>query len=325
MPRPKKKISPSPALSLAGLEGITFSAPVRPVKHVPTHLWSLDRATGGGPPERTITELSAYEGVGKSTLGGYLLGLLSGEALVCPLEAYDPNYLARCMSQAGFQGQIWEVPSVDEKGKIRDDEYMLDALVEKLAEEQVSGALIDSVGAVSPIAEQEGSSHDANMGRRARVMAPIMRKLERLLIRHRVNPALVILCNHLHPNLGVPGSNTSGGKAIHFHSSTRIRLSVLEKYDDGSRSVEGKVFKLRFRDGAPNDAVFYYFIKANLGVHVGLSALEDCLKFGLASKDNGIVKLNDKSFGRHSALIEQHYNDPERFAPFQAALKEYVE
>lgn len=323
MPRRKKIAPPDPNLGPV-IGGIHYAAQVMDIARVSTGLYGLNRAISGGVPERTITEISGYEGVGKSTVCNYLLGINGGPAVgILPFESYDPQYLIASLSAAGFQGQIREVPPLDDKGKVRDDEAMIDALADMAFDEDVKAILLDSVGAVSPVAEEEGSVREANMGRRARIMGPFMRKLERALYRHRKTPALAFLTNHLHPNIGVPGSNTSGGKAIAFHCATRLRLSALEKLDDGTKIIEGKVTKLRFRTiGTPDGAVFKIVIKPASGVHVGLTAVQDCIDFGFAEQTQGRVSLDGKNYGFWSKMVYEKSDDPEFFAPFVKKLAE---
>lgn len=325
MPRPKKITKPhTPGAKLPSRnEKITFSTDVRQPKRIPTRLHSFDWATGGGLVERSIIEISGYEGVGKSTICSYLVGVNGGpEIAVLPLEAYDPDYLVAGLTQAGYEGAVWEVPPSDEKGRVRDDEELLDAFATKMADENVKAGLVDSVGAISPVAEAEGSVGEANMGRRARIMAPFLRKIEKTLNRRRQTSALVFLINHQHPNLGFAGTTTTGGKAIHFHATIRARLNNLEKFEDGSRIIEGKVFKLRWRvPGVPDGAPFKVFIKVGMGVHVGLTAVYDAIDAGVATAANGRVTLGDKNYGFLSKLIYEKFDDPDLFKPFITALE----
>lgn len=324
MPRPKKIAPNKPGAKLPSRnEKITFSTDVRHPKKSPTGLHSFDWAIGGGLCERSITEISGYEGVGKSTFCNYLVGLNGGpEIEILPLEAYDPDYLVAGLTQAGYEGAVWEVPPSDEKGRVRDDEEMLNAFVAKLADENVKAGLLDSIGAISPVAEEEGSVGEANMGRRARILAPFLRKLEKLLTRRRQTSALVFLINHQHANLGFAGTTTTGGKAIHFHSTVRARMNNLEKFEDGSRLLEGKVFKLRWRvPGVPDGALFKVFIKVGMGVHVGLTAVYDAIDAGIATAANGRVTLGDKNYGFLSKLIYEKFDDPDLFKPFITALE----
>ena len=211
------------------------------VERIPTQLWSFKQATGGGLPRYTLTEVAGYTYVGKSTLLYYLCAEAdpTGRIAICPLEATDQDYVERATAMAGHSGKIWYAPSVDDKGKPSSDEDMLDAFLEKIqTEETIHAGMLDAVGSISPISEFEGRVEEANMGRRALIMGRFMRKSERILLRWRRTPCNIFLANHLHPNIGVMGSSTSGGKSIENHAATRIRLSVAERFEEGSWIVE---------------------------------------------------------------------------------------
>lgn len=325
MPRPKKEPKPKRETHTGGaetVEGIRMENPLRGLAFRPTLLWSFNQAVGGGIPDRSIMEIAGYEYVGKSTLAEHFGGYIAGARtlIVLPFEATDPRYLVNNVKRAGFSGTIWNTPYSDKSGKALDNETMLDAFLDKLEEDESVGAgIFDSISAFSPVAESEGSVREAHMGLKARIMANFMRRCENVLQRRRKESANVFLVNHLHPNLGVPGANTSGGKAIHNHSTIRIRLVVQDSSEDGTLLVEGKVVKVRFLNESDYRATFKVVLKK--GVHVGLTAVQDCLDQGLATKDNGIIKIGAKSFGRHSLMMEKHWNDPKLFEPFTAALE----
>lgn len=315
-----KKAASEPGTRTIG--GIKFESGIRDVERHKTKLWSFNQAIGGGIPYRTIMEISGYEYVGKSTLAEYLAGEMGGTGTIVMLafETTDPQYLAANLKTAGFSGTVWTPPDVDSKGKIKDHEALMDDWLDKLEEdENVRCGVWDSVSAFSPVGETEGSVREAHMGLKARIDANFMRRCEGILQRRRQSPANVFIVNHLHPNLGVPGANTSGGKAIHNHSQTRVRLTLQEGYDDGTMLIDGRVVKLRFR----GDAIYRAPFKLVLcrGVHPGLTAVQDSLDQGIATKENGIIRLGSKSFGRHSLMMEKHWNDPKLFEPFLAALE----
>jgi len=302
--------------------GIRFRSAIREIEGIVTPLWSFNQAIGGKIPNRTIMEISGYEYVGKSTFAEYLGGYVAGkqDLALLAFETTDPAYLAGNLTRAGFSGTVWTPADIDDKGKVTDHESMMDEFLDRLeGDENVRSAIWDSVSAFSPVGETEGSVREAHMGLKARIDGNFMRRCEGILLRRRQTPANVFIVNHLHPNLGVPGANTSGGKAIHNHSAIRIRLTLQEGYDDGTMLIEGKVVKLRFRNDAPYRATFKLVL--NHGVHPGLTAVQDALDQGLATKSNGVITLKGKSYGRHSLMMETKWKDPELFKPFLEALK----
>lgn len=263
--------------------------------------------------------------MGKTTLALHLAAVAaaSQRILICPLETTDPYYVEQATALAGHTGSIWYAPYHDAKGKPLNDELMVDAFGDELRDgKNVGAAIFDSIGAVSPIGEQEGSVADANMGRRALLAGKFLRKAERSIQRWRDNDCNVFLTNHLHPNMGMAGQSTVGGKAIEYHCLLQLRLYAETKFDDGSLLDQGTIYKVRFRGDARHRATFNLFIKAGQGVHVGLTALHDCLSYELAAKDNGRISMGGKSYGFLSKMIEEQWNDPELYQPFIEKTKE---
>lgn len=82
--------------------------------------------------------------------------------------------------------------------------------------------VVDSVAALTPKAEIEGSMEDANIGLQARIMGRAMRKLAGPI---KKNNALVIFLNQIREKVGISfGSpeTTPGGKALKFYASYRL-------------------------------------------------------------------------------------------------------
>lgn len=82
--------------------------------------------------------------------------------------------------------------------------------------------VIDSVAALTPLAELEGNMGDAHIGRQARMMGQGLRKMTSIVAK---NKAIVIFINQLRMKIGVMFGNpetTPGGKALKFFASYRV-------------------------------------------------------------------------------------------------------
>lgn len=323
---PKRK---RPAASAAKRVKITEGISVENSYYNPDRtvipLWSFNWAIGGGLPHRTIMEIAGFEFVGKSSVGDFLCGCVrkAGTVIVLPFEISDQRYFAYNLEAAGFRGVIWFAPA-ELKGRPLTQEESADLWLDKLEEdEEACSGLFDSISAFAPVSTMEGSVGDANMGRKALVMKNFLGRCEGILLRRRKTNANVFLINHLHPNIGVPGNNTSGGKAIHNHSATRIRLKAEEKFEDGSILIDGQVTKCRFQGPAGLGAKFKIVLKSGQGVHPGLTAVRDCCDLGLATLSDGYVTMGGKKYGLMLHMIRDKFNDADLFRPFQAALAKH--
>lgn len=275
----------------------------------------LNKAGDIGMPTYTIWEIYGRQNVGKSTLCACLAGRLDSKGTIeyGDVEGQDVDYIESILLKQGFDGTVDWV--VEDK-----DEFMLDKLAELLAREETSACILDSVGAISPIAERESSSADANMGRRAKLMAVFTRKALYSL-RMRESPAICFLLNHQLMAIGtMTYIITPGGDTKNYLAAVKIHLKEKETYDDGSYILEAQVTKNRM---GYTDRRALLFMLAGEGVHTGMTAVIDCISLKLAEKDK-IIKMGDRSYGYMKNLIgyaSQH--DPEPFQPFITALKDY--
>ena len=89
--------------------------------------------------------------------------------------------------------------------------------------------------------------------------------------------------------------------------------------EDGAWIMKGIVQKNR---SGMFGAEFQVFIYGGKGVHVGMSALIDCLAGGLAEvKSGGKVVMDGQDYGLLSKIVANKADDVEFFKSFQNALR----
>ncbi len=101
----------------------------------------------------------------------------------------------------------------------------------------VDVVVVDSVAALVPKAEIEGSMGDSHMGLQARLMSQALRKLNGAISRTN---CIVIFINQLRDKIGVMfGSpeTTTGGKALKYYASVRIDIRRVETLKNGSEMI----------------------------------------------------------------------------------------
>lgn len=291
-------------------------------------LTSLDIAMGSrgeiGIPMRTILELYGYTNVGKSTLAYYLSGKLTekGTVVDCDVENADPNYYKAALTHSGLVGTGHLVDSTDEKGKPISHEVMVKDMTNRLWGEEVGASILDSVGALQPLAEREGDYGEAFVGKRAKLVAQISRELSNTL-RNKERPSIAIVINHVHQIIGGRGHITAGGDTLKFLSAMRVMIWTEEVFtDDKERPigflVSGKLEKLRY---GGKGRTFSYYIVPDYGVHIGASAMFDCFNYGLAERGT-TVKIGKKSLGyiKKEFLEYAAEGKQRKFAPFHEEL-----
>lgn len=200
-----------------------------------------NRAHGGIAVGR-ITELTGLEGSGKSLLGAQLIAntqkrggvgvLIDTETAVNPdffrAVGIDTNKLVYVHLQT--VEEIFDaITNIIEKVRTGKDKEKLVTIV------------VDSVAAASTKKEMEADfGKDGYATDKAIIISKAMRKITGLLGRERI---ALVFTNQLRQKMNAPAFSdpwtTSGGKAIAFHASTRLRLSLTGKISNSNGDVIG--------------------------------------------------------------------------------------
>lgn len=309
---------------------IIIDGEVETTKHIKTGLHSLDLAFAGIQGETGlplgILELYGPTFVGKSTLAYALLGLVAKKEnknfILADIEGFDQEHFIRCLETVGFDGHVQNLSG--EK-----DEEIFDDLIVNLRREDVIGSLWDSIGAISPMQETKEVHGAAVMGRRAKLMAAHLRKN----VHDRRNPNSKRLCiytNHLLTNLGQPGSYTPGGSTIGYLSAMRVLVRRDENFPSAevikagadciAYTINGTIKKNRF---GYRERKFSVFVVSGLGVHPGMTALWDCISYGLVKRGK-TLSIDGKSVGYLKGFIENAINkDNSAFDVFYELLENH--
>ena len=197
--------------------------PAVSVETIPTGALALDVALGvGGIPRGRIIEIYGPESSGKTTLAQHIVAECQKRggiaAFVDAEHALDPEY-ARNLGV-----------NVDELLISQPDtgEQALDITEELVRSGAVDVIVVDSVAALVPKAETEGSMEDQQMGLQARLMSKALRKLTGIIGKTRTT---VIFINQLRQKIGVMYGNpetTTGGNALKYYASVRLEIKRVE-------------------------------------------------------------------------------------------------
>ena len=127
----------------------------------------------------------------------------------------------------------------------------------------------DSVAASSPKAELMGDYDKESIGLQARAISKGMRKITGVIANQNV---LFVILNQIRTKIGVmygDPDTTPGGKAIPFHSSTRIKLGAGQQIKDGEDVVGIHVSAKTIKN-----KVAPPFRKINFEIHFGVGIKE---------------------------------------------------
>lgn len=215
-------------------------SPEMNVEVIHTGSVALDIATGvNGLPRGRIVEIYGPESSGKTTLALHCIAQAQkngGEAAFIDAEhALDPVY-----SKA--LGVDIDSLLVSQPDNGEDALSIAEALARSGA---IDIIVVDSVAALVPRAEIEGSMGDSHVGLHARLMSQALRKLTGVVAKSNT---LVIFINQLREKVGVVYGNpevTTGGRALKFYSSVRIDVRKMEAIKGAGGEIVGSRTKAK--------------------------------------------------------------------------------
>lgn len=208
----------------------------------------------GGIPVGKITEITGLEASGKSLLAAHLLANTQkkgGTAVYIDTES--------AVSQ-----EFLQAIGVDTKKLvyvhlqlIEDVFASIDTIIEKTrtsSKDKLVTIVVDSVAAATTKQEIEADyDKDGWATTKAIVMSKAMRKINDTIARQRI---ALIFTNQLRDKLGVSFGDTftsSGGRALPFHASVRLRLKTIGQIKDGNDivGIQCKASVIKNRVGPP--------------------------------------------------------------------------
>jgi recombination protein RecA len=276
---------------------------------ISTGALSLDMALGvNGLPRGRIVECYGHESSGKTTLSLHVVANAQksgGTAAFIDAEhAFDPNYARKI--GVNLDELIVSQPNSGEEAL---------SICEQLCK---SGALdvivVDSVAALTPQAEIDGSMGDSHVGLQARLMSQAMRKLTGVINQTKT---LCIFTNQIREKIGVMFGNpetTPGGKALKFYASCRLQVQRIGAIKDAAGTVVGNRTRVKIVKNkvAPPFTEAEFDILYSCGISREGSILDAALQRGICEKRGSWIAYGEKQLGQGSmAAIDFLKSNPE--------------
>lgn len=203
---------------------------------IPTGIIPLDMAIGiGGIPKGKIIEIYGPESAGKTLV------------TLCAIADCQKNGGTAAFIDAEHALNINFAKNVgvdvDSLLFVQPDsgEQAFEIAEELICSGGVDLIVIDSVAALTPVAEIEGEMTDAQVGLHARMMSKGLRKITGLANK---NGTAVVFINQLREKVGVIYGNpevTTGGKALKFYASLRLDVRKKEQIKSGTDIIGNRV------------------------------------------------------------------------------------
>ena len=265
---------------------------------------AISNRVDGGIACGRITELTGLEGSGKSLLTAHMMANVQREGGVAVLIDTENAVNAEFYEAIGldFNKMVYAQPET-----LEDIFTMIEKIIETVrkggnADKKVI-IVVDSVAGVPTAAELESDyNKDGYATGKAIILSKAMRKVTGLIAKQKI---ALVFTNQLRQKLNAPAFSdpwtTSGGKAIAFHASTRLRLAVTGKITNKDKEVLGvnvKASVIKNRLGPPFRTAEFdvYFDR---GIDDLTSWLDFCKSKGIVTTGGAYFTYTDASGTDH--------------------------
>ena len=289
------------------------------VDAIPTGSLALDIALGvGGIPRGRIVEIYGPESSGKTTLAQHIVAECQKRggiaAFVDAEHALDPEYAKNL--GVNIDDLLISQPDTGEQA--------LDITEELVRSGAVDIIVVDSVAALVPKAEIDGSMEDQQMGLQARLMSKALRKLTGVIGKTNTS---VIFINQLRQKIGVMYGNpetTTGGNALKYYSSVRLEIRRTEGLksdgEDIGNHVRVRVLKNKV---APPFRTAEFDIIFGKGICKIGNILDVAVNFDIVKKAGAWFSYKDEKIGqgrdKSKEYLAQH---PELLAEIEGLIRD---
>ncbi len=275
---------------------------------------AISNRPNGGIPVGRITELTGLEASGKSLLAGHILANTQkkgGLAVYIDTENAMNEEFLRCIGVDVTNMLYIQLEAVEDIFEVVEDIMIK---VRESQKDRLVSIVVDSLAAATTKVEQSADyDKDGWATSKAIVLSKAMRKITQLIGRQRV---CLIFTNQLRQKLGVMFGDpwtTSGGKALGFHASCRLRLKaagqIKSKVDgkDQTIGIKTKAVVVKNRMGPPlRTAEFEIYFD---------SGVDDYGGWLTVMKDRKLIKLagawytyTDSVTGKDHKFLSKDFN-----------------
>ena len=291
------------------------------IEVIPTGSLGLDLALGvGGIPRGRITEIYGPESSGKTTICLHVVAEAQkqgGTAAFIDMEhALDPVYAHKL--GVNINELLVSQPDTGEQAL-----EICETLVRSGA---VDVIIVDSVAALVPRAEIDGSMGDASMGMQARLISQAMRKLSGVINQTKT---AVIFTNQLRQKIGVMFGNpetTTGGLAMKFYASVRMDVRRTQSIKKGGEVIGGHVrVRIVKNKVSPPFTTAEFDLMHDQGINKTSEILDLATQLEIVKKRGAFYSYQDLKLGQgRDKSIEFLDVNPELRDEIEAQVREYA-
>ncbi len=201
---------------------------------------AISNRPDGGIAVGRITEINGLESSGKSLLGAHILAETQKKDGVAVYIDTETSVSQEFMEVIGLDLNKMLYLHLETVEEIFEAIEEIVTQVRSSDKDRCVTILVDSLAAASTKVEMEADyDKDGWATSKAIIISKAMRKITQMIGKHNV---ALVFTNQLRQKLGVMFGDpwtTSGGKALPFHASTRIRLKNMGQIKDSGKNVLG--------------------------------------------------------------------------------------
>jgi len=284
---------------------------------IPSGSLSLDVALGiGGYPRGRVVEIYGPESSGKTTLAIHAvaeaqkIGLKA--AYIDAENAFDRDYASNL--GVDVDNLIFAQPNCGED--------CLEIATKLISSGKIGICVIDSVAALIPKAELEGSIGDNRVGLQARLMSQALRKMVGIVNKSN---CLCIFINQIREKIGVMFGNpetTTGGNALKFYASVRVEVRKSSTIKDGEEATANLTkVKIVKNKCAPPFRKAEFEIEFGKGINRLGEILDKAIEYDIIHKSGSWFSYEDGKIGQgKQTVIEILKDNPELLEEIESRL-----
>jgi recombination protein RecA len=194
----------------------------------------------GGFAAGRIAEINGLEGSGKSLIGAHALASTQKKGGLAVYIDTESSVSAEFLQAIGVDTENMLYVHLETVEDVFDTIETIVTKIRESSKDKLVTILVDSLAAASTKVEMDADfDKDGWATSKAIILSKAMRKITQMIARQKV---CLIFTNQLRQKLGVMFGDpwtTSGGKALPFHASTRVRLKNVGQIKDTKKNTVG--------------------------------------------------------------------------------------
>ncbi len=262
----------------------------------------------GGYPKGRIIEIFGPESSGKTTLTLLAMSELSKKNKISAFIDVEHSLDLNFAKKLGVDLKKIIVSQPDS------GEQALEIVDHLVKSEKVDLIVVDSVAALTPIAEIEGNMEDITIGAQARLMAKSLRKISGFANKTKTT---IIFINQIREKVGVVFGNpeiTPGGRSLKFFSSLRIDVRLKERVKNGDQIV-GQIMKIKIIKNKLSSPyrIGEIYLNYNLGINKAIEIIDLGLKKDVIKKSGSWYYYGEKKLGQGKKESSKYIEEKKLF------------